>query len=327
MDTKQAENSMDNQRGDGASKHAYLIKAHNQFELLQMLVRLLDHPNHDFFVHIDIKVKDFDPELVVSKVKHSRVYFTQKRYDITWGSSTMVWCDLELFKLAAAHGPYSYYHLMTGVDLPLHPAQSIYDFFEAHRGKEFIHFSADAFCRDPQQKKRIAQYHFLQHKIARTGGVLRVVERLSLLMQRMIGIDRSRAYGKRICVGSNWCSVTQDFVEYMLREEAWIYKNFRWCCLPDESYLQILVEKAQLRNRLYMPDPQDDYHSCMRYIDFGRGPGNGSPYTFTEADFDQLIQSDYMFARKFDIIQHPGICYKLEQYLMHKSSQKEESAI
>ena len=29
-------------------KHAYLIVAHNQFEILEMLLKLLDYENHDF---------------------------------------------------------------------------------------------------------------------------------------------------------------------------------------------------------------------------------------------------------------------------------------
>ena len=41
-------------------KHAYMIIAHNEFDLLEILVRLLDDPRNDIYVHIDAKVKDFD---------------------------------------------------------------------------------------------------------------------------------------------------------------------------------------------------------------------------------------------------------------------------
>ena len=301
------------------SRHAYLIKANNQFELLQLLLRLLDHPNHDFFIHVDVKAKDFCSEEIVKAVKHSRVYFTQERLDVAWGSSSIVWCDLLLFKTANAHGPYSYYHLLSGMDLPLRTAQQIYDFFEDNSGKEFIHYCTDAFCRDPQQKKRIAQYHFLQQKIGKSNGPLRIVERLSLLTQRIIGIDRTRAYSGKFSIGSEWCSVTQAFVEYLLQEEAWIRKHFRWCCIADECYLQTLTDRSPFRKTLYMPDPQGDYHSCMRYIDFHRGPGDGSPYIFRGEDFDLLINSGFIFARKFDIKAHPDICYQLEAYLLGES--------
>ena len=41
-------------------KHAYMIIAHNEFDLLEILVRLLDDPRNDIYIHIDAKVKDFD---------------------------------------------------------------------------------------------------------------------------------------------------------------------------------------------------------------------------------------------------------------------------
>ena len=40
-------------------KHAYMIIAHNEFDLLEILVRLLDDPRNDIYVHIDAKVKEY----------------------------------------------------------------------------------------------------------------------------------------------------------------------------------------------------------------------------------------------------------------------------
>lgn len=299
-----------------SNRHAYLIKAHNQFSLLQTILRLLDHPNHDFFIHVDIKAKDFDPEQIRTAVTHSAVYFTEERLDHTWGGSSMVWVDLLLFRVAAEHGPYSYYHLLSGVDMPLHTAQHIYDFFEANGGKEFIHYCSDEFSAEAPQKRRISLYHFLQQKVGRKKNFLALVERASLLAQRLVGIDRTRAYGKKVSVGANWCSVTQAYVEYMLSKEAWLRKHFRWCNLADESYLQVLTDHSPFRDKLYMPDPQGDYHSCMRYIDFPRGPGNGSPYNFRSEDFEDLANSDFMFARKFDLNEDAQICHRLEAHLL-----------
>lgn len=36
-------------------KHAYLIMAHDDLPLLKVLVRLLDNPSNDIYVHIDKK--------------------------------------------------------------------------------------------------------------------------------------------------------------------------------------------------------------------------------------------------------------------------------
>lgn len=37
-------------------KHAYLIIAHNEFDLLQKLISVLDDERNDIFIHIDKKV-------------------------------------------------------------------------------------------------------------------------------------------------------------------------------------------------------------------------------------------------------------------------------
>lgn len=47
-------------------KHAYLIMAHNEFDILEKQLRLLDDYRNDIYIHIDKKVKQFNfnyPEL------------------------------------------------------------------------------------------------------------------------------------------------------------------------------------------------------------------------------------------------------------------------
>lgn len=36
-------------------RHAYLIMAHNQWDVLEQLLRALDDPRNDIFLHIDKK--------------------------------------------------------------------------------------------------------------------------------------------------------------------------------------------------------------------------------------------------------------------------------
>ena len=37
-------------------RHAYLIKAHHQFDLLEKLLRLLDDERNDIYIHIGVGV-------------------------------------------------------------------------------------------------------------------------------------------------------------------------------------------------------------------------------------------------------------------------------
>ena len=67
--------------------------------------------------------------------------------------------------------------------------------------------------------------------------------------------------------------------------------------MADESFLQTLVYNSSFRNKLYKRGIEnDDYMACLRYIDWSRG----NPYIWRIEDYDQLINSNYLFARKFD---------------------------
>ena len=49
----------------------------------------------------------------------------------------------------------------------------------------------------------------------------------------------------------------------------------------------------------------------MRLIDWKRG----NPYVFGIEDLEELMECDYMFARKFDYIKKPEIVNRLEEQL------------
>lgn len=48
-------------------RHAYLIIAHNEFEVLKLLIECLDDSRNDIYIHFDKKVVPPLPEIKVSK--------------------------------------------------------------------------------------------------------------------------------------------------------------------------------------------------------------------------------------------------------------------
>ena len=81
--------------------------AHNEWQLLNTLLSLIDDERNDIFLHIDKKVKEM-PQLY--KPLHAKLFFTPKRYDVRWGDVGQVLSEMHLFKTAHNHGPYQYYH-------------------------------------------------------------------------------------------------------------------------------------------------------------------------------------------------------------------------
>lgn len=291
-----------------SSRHAYMILAHHQFDLLALLCSLLDHPQHDLFIHVDKHAKDFDETLILNAVRHSHVYFIPRTH-ITWGGTHMIHTELRLLHAALEHGPYSYYHLLSGVDLPLRPADEIHSFFEAHAGSEFIHFSEE----DYNQKKagHINRYYWFGNLYSRDKGIFFHVERISLVLQAKLKIKRSRKNPPPFKCGSQWFSITEDLARYTVQNEKWIKKFFAYTRIPDENMMQMLIANTEFYDRRYFPNEDSDYHSCMRLIDWKRG----QPYTFLSTDYDELTTSDFLFARKFDWNRDRDICLRLAEHV------------
>ena len=64
------------------NKHAYLIMAHNNFEILEKTLKILDDERNDFYIHVDKKVKNFDFEKFKNIIQKSRIIFIE-RIDVT----------------------------------------------------------------------------------------------------------------------------------------------------------------------------------------------------------------------------------------------------
>ena len=153
-------------------KQAYLIEAHKCDEMLLTLLRMLDVPWNDIFIHMDSKNTDYQPETVECRMKYAKV-FHAKRHSVVWGGVSQVKAELVLLKTAVAHGPYQHYHLISGVDLPIQTQEDIRAFFEANPDREFVHFDPHPFS--PFNDERVYYRHFFQNIDLRRHPVLGVI--------------------------------------------------------------------------------------------------------------------------------------------------------
>lgn len=105
-------------------KHAYLIMAHNNWKILEKLLILLDDKRNDIYLHIDLKSDFID---FSSKV-HNANLFIFHEIDVRWGDISLIQVEFFLFKTAYCKGNNSYYHLISGSDLPLKTQDEIHAF-------------------------------------------------------------------------------------------------------------------------------------------------------------------------------------------------------
>lgn len=102
-------------------------------------------------------------------------------------------------------------------------------------------------------------------------------------------------YKMSVKKGTNWFSITDELARYVVKNEKLIKDMFKYSISGDEHFLHTLVWNSSFKDNVY--NLQDELDSCKRLIDWNRG----QPYTYKEQDYDLIINSDKLFARKFDM--------------------------
>lgn len=277
-------------------KHAYMIMAHNHFYILKKLISLLDYEENDIYIHIDKKVKNFKNEDLKKIVKKSNIFFV-KRIDVRWGNISQVEAILTLLETANINGNYEYYHLLSGVDLPLKSQKYIHEFFDKNK-YEYIHFAARTFRNSAIIRYKYNYFFTRYSRNSIISKFLNRLEKLNILLQKKLKINRLKYENNDIMCGSEWFSITNHLVEYILDKKKWIKNRYKNTLIPDESFIQTIVYNSIFYNNVYIKEQYDKetYEACLRYVDWNRG----GPYNWLLKDYDELIKSKYLFARKFE---------------------------
>lgn len=295
--------------------HAFLLIVHNNWEQLKLLLKQLDNVNNDIYIHIDAKVKDVPVDSLMSCVNESNIEILSK-YKVYWGSFELVQVELYLLKEATKKN-YDYYHLLSGNDLMIKSMETFFEFFKKNRGKEFIHFSTEKrLIEDKEILRRVKSYHLFtnfrrrfKHKIL--NKIFDTLEHISLGIQEILKVDRTKKYNFSIKYGSQWFSITNDFAKYLISKEKIIYKIFNKTKCADELFVQTILFNSNFEKKLFNRNYDASCESNMRLIDIEKRGFNGSPYVWKLSDFEELKNSKCLFARKFDLKQDSKIIDKV----------------
>lgn len=278
---------------DSSGRHAYLIIAHSSPYVLEKLIVLLDDVRNDIYIHIDKKVEHFDFAYFQALPKKSTLQFIE-RMDVRWGHVSLVAVELNLMRAAYQAGVYSYYHLISGADLPLKSQNEIHTFFDKNAGKEFVGFGDDVFDEDRVTKMHIFPKYMRVDSTKLCQRGLRFLRNKALSVQRAVNCKFRKVEGKQYVYGSQWASMTGGLVGVLLEHEKEFLHFYKYSNCSDEIYKQSFVYNSEFFRNVY--DQKDELKGCQRFMDWKRG----RPYTFREEDFNLVINSGMLFARKFD---------------------------
>lgn len=276
-------------------KHAYLILAHANPNQVRTLLKLSDDLRNDIYLHIDSKA-GFGYEEFQDCCNKSNIHFIEPRIAVHWGGFSILRAELALLKVSLP-GNYSYYHLLSGMDLPIKSQNEIHDFFNANKGKEFLNLWQI-------KGQTLSRFHYYTPfpeggRFFLTNYLNNIVKGFQILIGCKINRDVEFHYG------SQWFSITHGLARYVVEQEEWLTRTFRHTSTCDEVFMATMAFRSPYRENIFDKTEYAD-NSCfdnisnMRLIDWSRGKSVRHPWVFTSKDYDMLMTAPHLWARKFD---------------------------
>ena len=273
-------------------KHAILIMAHNQFEILKKLMKQLDHERNDLYIHVDKKAKDFRQSEFENICIQSKISFIP-RMKVYWGDSSIVDCELNLMKAALdSKENYMYFHLLSGVDLQIKHTEEIHEFFDANPGKQFLAF------RNTASGIRGMSHYYCFGRLKPYSRILaKGLETISQTIQKQMKVNRLKDFPVKPYKTQQWFSITPECAEYVLSQRDFIGSFTKYTSCSDEMFLGTVIMNSPYAKQVYRPKGMDGH---MRLIDRVRAE-KASPHTMVMEDWPLIQNCPYFWARKFDL--------------------------
>ncbi len=274
-------------------RHAYLIIAHNEPQVLRYLLTCLDYPGNDIYLHIDAWAKEMNREFAQWKPLYAGFQMAKDPLHAGWGGYNMIRVEMMLFEWAHKNGPYMRYHVMSGVDLPIKSQQAIHQFFSEHTQREYV-----SFWETPEHQrdlKRKTRYYYLFNEHLKDKGTWKYqlgtpIRKIALMLQKICFTKRypNIEFKK----GSVWVSITEDFCSYLTSRREHVLRTYKRMLCADEIFLQTELWNSSLRKNVTLTG--DLVEESLRLIDWERG----KPYVWKNEDLQELLDSTALFARK-----------------------------
>lgn len=279
---------------------AFLMQCHKNPEQINLLLDALNHPMVDVFVHVDKKSQG-----IRKKIKQREgVYIlpAQQCVDVQWAQYSQIEATLQLLTAAVNGGGYSQYWLISGQDYPLRSMNSIIGFLEANQEENFID------CSRVEAFNKRNDVHFSNFVIGRKLWQ-KVLKNLWIYgtggWNKTLPIFKRKAPDNfKYWFGSQWWCLNGETVRWIvdyLDEHPEYGTFFEYSLCPDECFFQTLVMNSPFASSV---------KPYLHYIKWEKG--KSSPKTLTESDYQEIMDSSKLMARKFDINVDNEIINKLK---------------
>ncbi len=285
---------------------AYLILCHKNPQQVQKLIDTLQNENVDFYIHIDKKAENF------TLLKKQNVFLLPEEYrvDVKWATKSMVDATLNLMTyMLKKEKAYDYVALLSGQDFPIKSNRRIFSHLAQKKGANYIELlpHSDGMYKRYSKRNQIYYPKWMFDFSFKTKVLKRLYIYLTGGYQKTFSVFRRKfSYDISFEYGSQWWCLTYDCVRWMfdyVERNSWFLEFFENALTPDECFFQTL----------FMLSPYKET-ACDRITFLRWGKNKNNPEILQTEDFVFLINSPYLFARKFDMSVDAIILEKLTNF-------------
>ena len=274
---------------------AYLILAHRYPNQFKKLFTAIYNPNNYYLIHIDKKsgskllkeIQDF-----IAKYPNAAIL---KSENTLWGGYSLVNAELRgIEKLLKMGLNWDFFINLSAQDFPIKPQKYIHEFLKNNMGTDFIKISNQRNIR-PNTLHRIENYVTESHD--------------KIIVEPTI----KRKFLKNVIpyIGNQWMILSRKFCEFVsYSPEIDKFKDFyKNTLIADEGFFQTVIMNTSYKSTIVNDD--------KRAIDWiPMGTIKLRPRDFTSKDITYLMESNNLFARKFDETVDENILDILNGYLL-----------
>ncbi len=253
---------------------AYVITAHQNARQLLRMLHAISAPDNVYILHIDAKadrsVHDAARDFAADHPRASVI----RSEPLMWGSWRIARAQIRGMKEALRIADdWNYCINLTGQDYPLHTQHEIARRLESGPMDANYVQVLDFATASTEPRKRL-EFYWMPWR----GKMTKVMR-------------RRRPLPFRVYWGSNWITLTRPACEYLTCSDLAnkMLRAFRFTLCADELIFQTTLMHSPFHDTLISKN--------FRAIDW---TGGWHPRTYTLADLSRLLNSDALFARKFD---------------------------
>ncbi len=273
-------------------KHAFIITAYKDFELLRDMVTVYTEKfGIDCYIHIDRRTKNKKP--ILSELNKLPGVKAISIYKTNWGGYKHPLSIIRLIGMAKKNG-YDYYHVISANTFVTVNPLEFNAFFEEHSDvsafMECISFKGTESESDLRRWYEYWHYPHIYDKKGKHHVFWDNVEYYGIKIQKKLGLKRSVDFDFK---GFVYCHLRKDTVEYVLdylKKNREYYRKIKYCHVGEEFFFQNIIMNSGYSSAVHKDN--------LIYDDWS--PERERPAILVKKDLNEIMTSGSLFARKIE---------------------------